>query len=554
MENERLKLPLGIQTFEEIINDGHVYVDKTKYLVNLMKTGKIYFLARPRRFGKSLTVSTFDAMFSGKKDLFKGLYAEEFLNRPDFKPHPVICLDMSKVTTDSGIDVIKQSLKQITIELADQLEVEVPRDLPGSDIFRNVIANTYKKYNQKVVVLVDEYDSPYVEFVNDPDMALKVRNVLRNYYVQIKANEKYLRFVFITGISKFARFGVFSVLNNTVDISLMPEYGEMCGYTEDEILQYFPEYLDDTAKEMEMSTTELIDKMRYYYNGFCFDYDALTRLYNPFSTLEFFKNKRFLNYWIDTGKSKVIADYMKTQHLTVEQFRYMSVSENFAKSPGELDETPPEGFLLQCGYLTLREGTSDALSLDYPNTEVLNSMSALVAQNILQDTDNDFTFCRSDLLKGLMTANPDRVVSAFNRLLASIPYDDFSKAAQQSVSYNDYDFSPQEWLYRSTLIAFLRGCGVVVFAELHSNLGRSDMMLSHKGKTWIIEIKVAYEGESPAKKAEEALRQIIDKNYAKQYPDAICVGLAIDNAQRQITEVKIEYGYEKNFRNFVALK
>jgi len=538
MENERLKLPLGIQTFEKLREQNCVYVDKTRYLVDIIKNVNICFFARPRRFGKSLTISTFDALFSGKKELFKGLYAEEFLNRPDFKPSPVIRLDMSKVTTDSGIDVIKQSIKQITIELAESLEVEVPRDLAGSDMFRNVIANTYRKHQQKVVVLIDEYDSPYVEFVNNPDMAKEVRDVLRNYYVQIKANDEYIRFVFITGISKFARFGVFSVLNNTVDISLMPEYGEMCGYTEDEIIRYFPDYLDDTAKEMEITTAELIEKMHHYYNGFSFDRSGKTKLFNPFSTLSFFQEKEFFNYWIDTGRSKLIYDYLKDKNLTVEQFRNFPISIDFAKSPGDVDETPPEGFLYQCGYLTLRKGTSDALSLDYPNTEVLNSMSALLAKNILQDKDYDFSWCRSDLLKGLMTANHDRVVTAFNRLLASIPYDDFSQAAQQSVFFNDYDFSPQEWLYRSTLIAFLRGCGVVVFAEVHSNLGRSDMMLSHKGKTWVIEIKVAYEGESPAKKAEEALRQIIEKNYAKQYPDAICVGLAIDNAQRQITDIK----------------
>jgi hypothetical protein len=187
----------------------------------------------------------------------------------------------------------------------------------------------------------------------------------------------------------------------------------------------------------------------------------------------------------------------------------------------------------------LRTGISgEALSLDYPNTEVLNAMSALVAQNILKCKDENFTYCRNDLLIGLEDKDCDLVVSVFNRLLASIPYDDFTKAGKQSVRFNRYKFSVQEWLYRSNILSFLRGCGVVVFPEIHSNLGRSDLLLSHKGKTWVIEIKVAFEGECPAKKAEEALRQIIDKNYATQYPDAICVGLAIDNAQRQITDVK----------------
>jgi hypothetical protein len=386
-----------------------------------------------------------------------------------------------------------------------------------------------------VVVLIDEYDKPYTDFVNDHDMAKAVRDLLRDFYARIKACDEYIRFTFITGISKFAKFGVFSTLNTPVDISLMPQYAEICGYTEKEIRQYFPDYLDETANEMNISTDELVDKMRYYYNGFSFDDEAKARLYNPYSTLSFFTEKKFYNYWVDTGRSKVIADYMKNRNLTVEQFRNYPISRGFAKSPGDVDTAPPEAFLYQCGYLTLRQGTSQELALDYPNTEVLNSMSAMVAENIIQDNNDNFTYCRSDLLKGLMTLNCEKVVSSFNRLLASIPYDDFTAAAKQSISENDYDFTPQEWLYRSNILAFLRGCGVVVFAEMHTNRGRADLVVSHKGKTWIIELKVAYEGDSPAKKAKEAIRQIIDKNYAAPYPDAFCVGMAIDDSARAIT-------------------
>jgi hypothetical protein len=332
---------------------------------------------------------------------------------------------------------------------------------------------------------------------------------------------------------------VFSVLNTPLDISLSPKYAEICGLTEEEIINYFPDYLEETASAMQMSTEKLIDEMRRFYNGFSFDREANTMLYNPYSTLSFFEEKYFFNYWIDTGRSKVIADYLKNKKLTVEQFRNLPVSVDFVKSPGDVDKTLPEGFLHQCGYLTLRPGTTDELSLDYPNTEVLNSMSALLAQNVLQDTNDDFTYCRSDLLKGLMTIDYIKVIAVFNRLLASIPYDDFSAAARKSISDNDYQIKPQEWLYRSTILAFLRGCGVVVVAEMHTNLGRADLVLTHKGKTWVMEIKVAYKGEKPAQKAEEAIRQIVEKNYAKPYPDAICIGLAIDDTVRQITDVRI---------------
>ena len=544
MENKRLKLPIGIQTFETIRAEGYVYVDKTKQLVDLINSGKIYFLARPRRFGKSLTVSTFDALFSGKKELFKGLYAEEFLNRPEFEPSPVIRIDMSVVGADDGIEQLKKSMRLVINEIAEKLEVEIQdSDFSEGDFLRNLIIKTTKKYKQKAVILIDEYDKPYTDFVNNHDMAVSVRDVLRSFYAQIKAGDEYIRFTFITGISKFAKLGVFSALNSPFDISLMPQYAEICGYSEDEVIQYFPDYLEDTANKMNISTDELVEKMRYYYNGFSFDDEAKARLYNPYSTLSFFAEQKFYNYWIDTGRSKVIADYLKNRNLTAEQFRHFPISRDFAKSPGDVDTAPPEGFLYQCGYLTLRPGITDYLSLDYPNTEVLNSMSGMLAQNILHDCEEDFTRCRIDLLIGLMTSDCDKIVAVFNRLLASIPYDDFTAAAKNSIVYNRYTMKPQEWLYRSNILSFLRGCGVVVFAEMHTNLGRADLVVSHKGKTWVIEIKVAYEGESPAQKAEEALRQIIDKNYAEPYPDALCVGMAIDDALRQITDVKFKINH-----------
>jgi len=540
MEQVR-KLPIGIQTFETLREENFVYVDKTKYLVDLIDRGNVYFLARPRRFGKSLTISTFDALFSGKKELFKGLYAEEFLNRPDFQPSPVIRLDMSKVITNRGLFEIENAIVKQMKDVAGNLAITLADShLPGI-LFEDLIVNAAKKYNQKAVVLIDEYDSPYTDFVNDPVMAEKVRDVLRNFYVRIKANDEYIRFAFLTGISKFAKFGVFSTLNNLNDISLNEKYGNICGYTENEIIHCFPDYLEETANYMQITIEELIVKMRNYYNGFSFDIDAKARLYNPFSTLLFFDNKRFLNYWIDTGKPKFIADYLKNRNLTVEQFRNLPVSEDFVKSPGDVDSTLPEGFLYQSGYLTLRPGTVSDLSLDYPNTEVLNSMSKLLAQNILPE--NEYNYFRNDLLAALMYKDIEKLIQVLNSLLASIPYDDFAAAARRSISDNNYRIKPQEWLYRSTILAFLRGCGVAVVAEMHTNLGRADLVVSHKGRTWVIEIKVAYEGESPEEKAEEALRQIADKNYAKPYPDAICAGLAIDDSQRQI----INYFVQEKF-------
>jgi hypothetical protein len=241
MEKKILKLPAGIQTFERLRNENCIYVDKTELLVDLIDKGSVYFLARPRRFGKSITVSTLDALFSGNKDLFKGLYAEEYLNRPDFKPSPVIRLDMSKISTGEGMESIKQSMQLNTLEVAEKLDVEIMENIPSSAMFNQLIKNTATKYGEKVVVLIDEYDKPYTDFMNNHDMAEEVRNLLRDYYTKIKANDEYIKFIFITGISKFTRMGVFSTLNNLTDISMMPEFAGICGYTEKEIKNYFPD-------------------------------------------------------------------------------------------------------------------------------------------------------------------------------------------------------------------------------------------------------------------------------------------------------------------------
>ena len=286
---------------------------------------------------------------------------------------------------------------------------------------------------------------------------------------------------------------------------------------------------------MKISTSELIEKMRNYYNGFSFDDEAQVRLYNPYSTLTFFCQKKFSNFWFMTGNPKFIAEYMKSRNLTVEQFRNLPVSNDFVENPRDMDTALPEGFLYQSGYLTLRPGDSDDLSLNYPNTEVLNAISELVTQNMLQYRDESYNQCRSDLLAGLQNKDRDRVIDAFNRLLASIPYDDFTGAAKQSISNNNYNMQPQEWLYRTAIFGFLQGCGVIISAEMHTNKGRADLVVKHRDKTWVIEIKVAYEGQSSEQKADEAYRQIITQNYAKSFPDAFCLGLAVDDTERQIT-------------------
>jgi hypothetical protein len=536
MEKQLKKLPTGIQTFERIIREGCIYVDKTRMLVNLIERGSRYFLARPRRFGKSLTLTTLEAMFRGRKELFGGLFAEEWLNRPDFTPSPVIRLSMNAVTTNRGLIKMEDSIVLLLREEARKLNVKTAKiDTPG-DLFQELIIRTAEKYDEKVVVLIDEYDKPCMDFIDDPETANNVRETLANFYVRIKANDEYIRFVLLTGISKFAKLGVFSKLNNLTDISLRDDCAALCGITHEELLQNFSDYIELAAEKTNLSKDEAVEKIRDFYNGFSFN--GKVRLYNPYSTLRFFDDLTFSNYWFDAGTSTAIAKYLKNNILTAEQFRNLPVTEDFARNPGEMDSAPPEGFLYQGGFLTLREGVTSDFALDYPNREVLNSMSRLVANNFLIRRDNDFTQCSADMSRALWATDHEKIIAVLNRLLASIPYDDFKEKAENNIIDNQYAFSTGEWLYRATILSFFRGCGIAAVAEMHTNRGRADLVLNHRGRFFIIELKVAYAGENPAKKADRALKQIFEKNYCAPFPNAICIGMAIDDSKRQITEFR----------------
>jgi phosphoserine phosphatase len=371
---ERLpKLPIGIQTFETIRNEGYLYVDKTKYLVDLIDNGRIYFLSRPRRFGKSLTISTFDALFSGKKELFNGLYAEEFMNRPNYKVYPVVHLDMSDVTVEMGIDVLRSSILRLIKGNGERLGVAVEESVPG-DTFSSLLERTAIHYGTQVVLLIDEYDGPVLRNVFDASKTEASREVLRDFYIRVKSADKFLRFVFMTGVSKFSRLGVFSALNSLEDISMDEPFAAMLGYTENEFLENFDGYLNVTAAAFNESKEELVAQIRDYYDGFSFDGDH--RLYNPFSTLSFFKKKKFHNFWFESGTPSFLVQYIKRHDLEAEMFRGLEVGEDFT-SMTEIEQASPESFLFQSGYLTVQARDGDNLTLDYPNKEVLSSITKL---------------------------------------------------------------------------------------------------------------------------------------------------------------------------------
>jgi hypothetical protein len=528
------KLPIGIQTFDEIIKDGYLYVDKTGYLVDLIDRGKVYFLSRPRRFGKSLTISTFEAIFSGRKELFRDLRAEEFLNRPDYRTYPVLRLDMSRVSTSGGARTVPDSAARITRESAAIHGIEIDESLSPADALRIFIGRLCAKAGP-VAVLVDEYDKPVLDFIDRPDEAEYVRTVMRDFYAQIKSQDESVRFVFITGITKFSKMGVFSALNNLEDISMDAPYAAMLGYTESEMRGSFVDYIGRAARTTGRSAEDLVSEMRDYYDGFSFD--GKSRLYNPFSTLLFFSKMEFRNYWFDSGTPSYIAKYMRDRNLTADQFRGMGVSRDFAASPGEIETATAASFLYQSGYLSLRPGEYDDFSLDYPNREVLISMSRLLTENILGSQDAAM-ISSSSFKRALSLGDVGRFVEEIDRLLSSIPYDDFSQSAEMTVRRRGLGMGGREWLYRSTILSFMIGMGLDVEAEPHTSGGRADLRVRFRDRVWIIEIKVAKRGEDAGVRADEAMSQILEKGYADRYDNAVLVGMAIDDERRGVAEYR----------------
>ncbi len=302
-------LPIGVQDFVQLRQDNLLYVDKTARLLELIKNGRRYFLSSPRRFGKSLTLSTLDAMFSGRKELFIGLAAEQWVAKQSENPSSILRFDMSTIAATTSED-IKLSLQEMIYRIAEDFNLNIRSQTLGGtfiDLIRQL-----QKQQGKLVILIDEYDKPILDNLSKLKEANDMREALRSFYTVLKSCDEYLRFVFITGISKFSKAGVFSAMNNLQDISTSHIYGDIAGYTQSELECYFSDRIETLAQSMSITKNELTAKIRKYYDGFPFD--GVTRLYNPFSILNFFFDGTFKNYWYTSGSPTFIVKYMSEIH------------------------------------------------------------------------------------------------------------------------------------------------------------------------------------------------------------------------------------------------
>ena len=526
------KLPIGIQTFETIRQEDYLYIDKTKEILQMIENGKCYFLSRPRRFGKSLTISTLEAMFKGKVELFKGLYAEDWVKEKAKNPNPVIKLDLGGLGNyHQNIEELNNALIYIVKTSINKYKLNISYDEIISKnaglIFSKIINELYEQFG-KVVVLIDEYDKPITDNINDLEKAEEIRDSLKSFYSVLKSNSDYLQFVMLTGVSKFSKAGVFSGLNNLQDISMKEEYSDIVGYTQKELEENFKEWIEKATNKLSLTKEELLAKIKRHYDGFSFD--GKTRVYNPFSILNFFSDQEFNNYWYNSSTPSFLVDYFKQHQIdNIEKFRHIKVSSDFANEQ-EIEKATPESFLFQAGYLTIekkeRKDESVILTLDYPNEEVKQSISRLFLRNIYKiEKYIPLGDALWQSIKALNEGNIENIVEIFNNALGKIPYSDFPK-------------NQNEYWYRSLFVMLLRGgAGVTSFQESYTSEGRSDLVIPFDDKIIIIEFKFAKSSKSVPKSRIEGEEQV--KQYAKTYENEnkkiITIVLVADNRKRKVS-------------------
>jgi len=501
------KLPVGIQTFSKIIEGGYLYIDKTEIARSLIESSQYVFLSRPRRFGKSLFLDTLKNIFEGNRELFRGLLIEEQWNWE--VKYPVI-----KISFSGGIrsqETLRKNLFYILNDNQKRLAITCVEKEDPNQCFAELIEKAYEKYHQKVVILIDEYDKPILDNIENIPEALLIRDGMRDFYTKIKDNDRYLRFAFLTGVSKFAKVSLFSGLNNLEDISLNPDYGNVCGYTQLDLDTTFAPYFEGVDME----------QVKRWYNGYNFLGD---KVYNPFDILLFIRNQRtFQNYWFETGTPRFLVELIKKNHYFIPKFNGLQVSKSLVNS-FDLENLNLETILFQTGYLTIKRllplDEGFGYELGFPNKEVQMSFNDSILQSVTSVAENEPI--RRELFALMKSGDVGSLEPVIKRLFASIAYN----------NYTNNDIERYEGFYASVLYACFASIGVDIIAEDVSNKGRIDLTIKACGRTFLFEFKVT-DGEP--------LEQIKRMKYYEKYAgERYLIGIVFDPKARNVSRFEWE--------------
>ena len=504
--------PVGIQSFEEIRRGGYCYVDKTALIYQLVKTGKYYFLSRPRRFGKSLLISTLEAYFLGKKELFKGLAMEEL--EKDWTTYPVLHLDLNarKYVDASSLNaILNQHLESWEAIYGDEKKDRAPEER-----FAWLIEKACRTTGRNVVVLVDEYDKPMLQAIGNEPLLTDYRNTLKAFYGALKSNDKYLRFALLTGVTKFSKVSVFSDLNNLMDISMDRRYAALCGITEEEIHRTLEPELHQLADATGLTYEETCQKLRERYDGYHFC-RVSPGIYNPFSLLCTFDKMEFGSYWFETGTPTFLVELLKRDRYNLYQMAHEQTTADVLNSvvPEALSSIP---VLYQAGYLTLKgyDSRFELYQLGFPNKEVEEGFINFLLPSYARINPAEGRFQISRFVQEVEAGDIDAFFRRLQSFFADTPYE----------LARDLELHYQNILY----IVF-KLIGFYVQAEYHTSEGRIDLVLQTDRYVYVMEFKL--DGT-----AEEALQQIEDKRYALPFAtdkrQVFCIGVNFSNRTRNI--------------------
>ncbi len=500
------KLPIGVQQFPKMRSENYLYIDKTEVIYRLISSGSYYFLSRPRRFGKSLLISTLQEIFLGHRELFEGLWIYDKL---DWQPRPVILLDFSKISHKTlGLE---QALHIKLDELAQ--EAGIHYDTPS---YSSKFSELIKKiaHQEQVVILIDEYDKPIIDHIENIKQATANREILKNLYSVVKGNDRYIKFFMITGISKFTRVSIFSDLNNLSDITLNSKYTYMLGYTEAEIEHYFDSYMPQLQEKYAHIYGDVKQVIREWYNGY--SWDGETFVYNPFSILNLFDNLRFEDYWFQTGTPTFLMKLIKQKQYTIFDLEKRKLNLNFFNKY-DLAAIDINSLLFQTGYLTFKHFNliNNVVTLDFPNKEVAQSFSAHLLAEFNQQSTEQTGSLLYQMEEALNRGKIEKFMALMETMFANIAYP---------------NIDAREKYYHSIFYLALKLLGYSIESEVLTHDGRIDAVLQTADYLYVIEFKV---GE-----AQTALAQIKAKEYHLKYrgtnKQVILLGIGFDSERKNI--------------------
>ena len=512
-----MKYPIGIQNFGEIRRGGYAYVDKTALMYKMVSEGKYYFLSRPRRFGKSLLLSTIESFFNGEKELFEGLYIDHV--EWDWQQYPIMHLDLNsrEYKDEASLEAeLNRHLEGWEKQYGDEF-----KDRATEERFLHVICKAYEKTGLRVVILVDEYDKPLLQTIGNKPLQAAYRSKLKAFYSVLKTLDGKIRFAFLTGVTKFGKVSVFSDLNNLEDLSLLPQYSEICGISEKELHSYFKEGVQQMAEANGMTETECYEQLKTDYDGYHFCWGG-AGMYNPFSLFNTLKNKVFRDYWFETGTPSFLVYQLQKTGYPLEAMTEEALSADTLNCIDILDENPLP-LLYQSGYLTLKsyDARFDEYKLGFPNHEVEEGFLKYLLPFYTPKTQDKTTFSIARFVKDIEKGDAEGFM---NRL------SDFFATGDYQVMGN------LEIYFQNTLYVFFRLLGFYVEVERHTTNGRMDIMMQTSDYIYILELKVN-------QSAVVALQQIEQRGYANAFAGdtrkLFKIGLNFSSEKKLIDDWKV---------------